>query len=317
MQLNRACLLALALTIGVALSPVAVGQAAKTQLRFLIASEGGFDQRGFVNAYGSALSGIEFRMVTSHILGTGLEEIQNGSADLTINVSQTAYVAYSGQLETTTNRYDQLRAIANLGVVPLHFIARTDSGIRSVSDLRGRSVNIGVPAAENYRLAQSVLEAFGLSAGTYTPHHLNYSESVTGLLNRKFDAMFLVGSYPGRGVLRVTEGGVARLLPIEGKAADRLRQGSAFLRPALIPANTYPGQTASIRTVGVQHVLVCRRDLTEGAVYELTKQLFVALPKLASIMTTMRSIDVDQASATSIPLHDGAARYYRERELSR
>ena len=111
-----------------------------------------------------------------------------------------------------------------------------------------------------------MLEAFGLGDGTYTPHHLNYSESVTGLLGRKFEAMFIVGSYPGRGVLRVTEGGVARLLPIEGKPADRLLQGSAFLRPALIPANSYPGQTNSIRTVGVQHVLVCRRDLTEAAV---------------------------------------------------
>jgi TRAP transporter TAXI family solute receptor len=317
MQPNRTRLLAVVLTIGAALPSVAVGQAAKTSLRFLIASEGGFDQRGFVNAYGGALSTIDFQMVTSQVPGTGLEEIQTGLADLTINVSQTAYVAYSGQLETTSDRYDNLRAIANLGVVPLHFIVRNDSGIRSIADLRGRSVNIGVPAAENYRLAQSVLEAFGLGAGTYTPHHLNYSESVTGLLSRKFEAMFIVGSYPGRGVLRVTEGGVARLLPIEGKPADRLRQGSAFLRPALIPANTYPGQVTSIRTVGVQHVLVCRRDLAEAAVYELTKQLFAALPKLASIMNTIRSIDVDQASATSIPLHDGAARYYRERELSR
>jgi hypothetical protein len=317
MQPNRIRLLAAVLTIGAALPSVAVGQAAKTPLRFLIASEGGFDQRGFVTAYGGALSTIDFQMVTSRNSGTGLEDIQSGAADLTINVSQTAYVAYSGQLETTSDRYDKLRAIANLGVVPLHFVVRNDSGIRSVSDLRGRSVNVGVKAAENYRLAQSVLEAFGLGEGAYVAHHLNYSDSVVGLLNGKFDAMFLVGSYPGRGVLRVTEGGVAHLLPIEGKPADRLRQGSAFLRPALIPAKTYPGQTSSIRTVGVQHLLVCRSELSEAAVYELTKQLFAALPKLASIMTTIRSIDVDQASATSIPLHDGAARYYRERELSR
>lgn len=316
MQLARTCVTALVLTIGAALPSVAVGQPAKTQLRFRIASEGGFDQRGFVTAYGSALSGIDFQMVTSDISGTGLEELQNGTADLTINVSQTAYAAHSGQLETTDRR-DQLRAIANLGVAPLHFVVRTDSGIRTIGELRGRSVNLGVTSGENYRLAQSVLEAFGLGAGSYTPHHLSYGEAVTGLLTRKFEAMFIVGSYPGRGVLRATEGGVARLLPIQGTPADRLRQSSAFLRPALIPAGTYPGQTTSIRTVGVQHVLVCRRDLPEDAVFELTKQLFAALPKLASIMNTIRSIDIYRASATSIPLHSGAARYYRAQELSR
>jgi TRAP transporter TAXI family solute receptor len=317
MEPHRTCALALVLTIATTMLPAAADQPARTQLRFRIASEGGFDQRGFVNAYASALSGIDFQMVTSDISGTGLEELQNGTADLTINVSQTAYAAYSAQLETPTDRHDQLRAIANLGVAPLHFVARTDSGIRTVGDLRGRSVNLGVTTGENYRLAQSVLEAFGLGAGTYTPHHLSYSEAVAGLLGRKFEAMFIVGSYPGRGVLRATEGGVARLLPIQGKPADRLRQDSAFLRPALIPAGTYPGQLTSIRTVGVQHVLVCRRDLTEDAVFELTKQLFAALPRLAAIMNTIRSIDIYRASATSIPLHNGAARYYRAQELSR
>ena len=65
MQPNRIRLLAAVLTIGAALPSVAVGQAAKTPLRFLIASEGGFDQRGLVTAYGGALSTIDFQMVTS------------------------------------------------------------------------------------------------------------------------------------------------------------------------------------------------------------------------------------------------------------
>ena len=214
---SHRCFLALVLTIGAAFPSVALGQPAKTQLRFRIASEGGFDQRGFVTAYGSALSGINFQMVSGEILGTGLEELQNGTADLTITVSQTAYAE---RLNTTTDRPDQLRAIANLGVVPLHFVARTDSGIRTIRDLRGRSVNVGVPTGENSRLAQSVLEAFGLGAGTYTPHHLPYSMAVAGLLSRKYEAMFIVGSYPGRSVLRATEGGVARLLSIEGTPVE-------------------------------------------------------------------------------------------------
>ena len=58
------------------------------------------------------------------------------------------------------------------------------------------------------------------------------------------------------------------------------------------------------------------RDLDERLVYSLTKQLFVALEVLSQ-RGALRSMDIDQAPATPIPLHEGAARYYRERELTR
>lgn len=290
---------------------------ARPVVRFLIASAGGFDQHGFIQEYASVLPGIEFKVVSSDRQGTRLEELQSGEVDLTINASQTAYVAFSGQLETTKERFDQLRAISALGVVPLHLVVGANSGIRSVADLRGRSVNVGVRAGENYRMAQSVLDAFGLHVGTYRPQSLSYADAATQLIAGKIDAMFVVGAYPGRAVISATERGHGRLVPIDGKPADRLRLNSGFLHAALIPAGTYPGQTTSIRTIGVQNLLVCRRDLAEAVVYELTKQLFVALPRLSSIVASIRLMDIDQASATSIPLHDGAARYYRERELSR
>ena len=66
-----------------------------------------------------------------------------------------------------------------------------------------------------------------------------------------------------------------------------------------------------------QGALVCRRDLDETLVYDLTRRFFEALPSLSSSQGALRFIDLDQAPATPIPLHDGAARFYRERELLR
>ena len=62
--------------------------------------------------------------------------------------------------------------------------------------------------------------------------------------------------------------------------------------------------------------MICRTDLDERLVYNLTKQLFASLEGLSE-RGALRSMDIDQAPATPIPLHDGAARFYRERELSR
>lgn len=288
-----------------------------TVVRFLLGGAGGFDQRGFAQEYATALRGIEFQVVSRGAGGTRLEEIQSGEADLTINASQTTYLAYSGRLAGTKTKYDRLRAISALGVVPLHLVARADSGIRSVADLRGHAVAVGVPDGENHRLATMVLDAFDIKAGTFQPHFDTYGESARKLADGRVHAMFVVGAYPAVAVRDAAARHGARLIPIDGPPADRMRAKSGFLHPALIPAGTYAGQTTSTRTVGVQQILVCRRDLDERVVYELTKQLFVVIPRVSSQLTSLRSMDVNQAPATPIPLHDGAARYYRERELSR
>lgn len=292
------------------------GESSRPVVRFLIASAGGFDQSGFADEYAKVLDGVEFKVVNSPRQGTRLELLQSGDVDLTINVAQSAYLAFSGQIESR-QPFDRLRAIAALGVVPLHLVVRNDSGIHSVSDLRGRAINISDPVGENARLAESVMTAFGVPAGSYRPHNAAYAGGAAKLINGEVEAMFVVGEYPGRAVTAATEGGLARLLPIDGPPANRLRLNSGFIHPALIPAGSYPGQQRSIRTIGVQHLLVTRQGLDETLAYELTKQLFVALPRLSSHISSLRLMDVDLASATTIPLHDGAARYYRERELSR
>jgi TRAP transporter TAXI family solute receptor len=89
------------------------------------------------------------------------------------------------------------------------------------------------------------------------------------------------------------------------------------LKGALIPAGTYPRLDRSVHTVGIDTLIACREDLDETLVYTLTKTFFDVLPELAARLDALRRMDLGRAPATPIPLHDGAARYYRERELFR
>ena len=84
-----------------------------------------------------------------------------------------------------------------------------------------------------------------------------------------------------------------------------------------IPRDIYPGQNAVIPTVGIDMVVLCRRDLDESIVYELTTQLFNAYPQLSGVEASLRFLNINEAPATPIPLHAGAARYFREREVTR
>jgi TRAP transporter TAXI family solute receptor len=303
---------------GSARSAPAASADGRRPVRFLIGSPGGFDQHGFVQEYAASLPNVELVVVNStRSGGFRLEELQVDEADLAINASQAVFLAFAGQLETVSEPFDRLRAVAALGIVPVHLVARAGSGIHSVADLRGRTASLGGQDSEHYRVAAAVLDAFGVDRASVRNTPMASEVAAARLQEGRLDAMLVVGGYPAEAVLAATAGGRGHLVPIDGPVADRLRARSGFLYPALVPAGTYENQPTTIRTLGIQNLLLTHRDVPEPVVYELTSQFFTALPKLATLVTSLRHMDVQGASATSIPLHDGAARYYRERELFR
>ena len=126
------------------------------------------------------------------------------------------------------------------------------------------------------------------------------------------DALFVTGSDPVDSVRASTQAG-ARILPLGGPAIERLRHDYPFFRPTVIHGGTYPGHPEPIRTIGVDNLLVCRRGLDEAMVHDLTTGSSPRCRRCRSDAPWTSS----RRPATPIPLHDGAARYYRERELSR
>jgi TRAP transporter TAXI family solute receptor len=175
---------------------------------------------------------------------------------------------------------------------------------------------VGPPGSGTALTAELVLGAFGIDPQAVRSEFLQFNEASAQLAAGKLDAMFVNASYPAESVSLAARSG-ARLLPIEGAAVDRLRHDYPFLRLTTIPAGTYPEHGLPVHTIGVDNLLLCRSDLDEDLVYELTKQFFSALPALAADQTSLRLMDFVQVPATPIPLHEGAARYYRERELFR
>jgi TRAP transporter TAXI family solute receptor len=195
-------------------------------------------------------------------------------------------------------------------------IVRAHSGIHTVSDLNGRNIALGPKNSSTSNLGLWVLDAFGVTPKSL--HNLtSRADAAAGLKNGEFDAAFFPGYiYPDEVVYSAIKEG-AYLIPIEGAPLEQLRWTNPFVRLATIPRNIYPGQDQIIPTVGIDMVVLCRRDLDESIVYDVTTQLFNAYPRLSGVEASLRFLNIDEAPATPIPLHPGAARYFRERELSR
>lgn len=265
-----------------------------------------------VRHYAQAFPEIDFVLVERRSGVSEVEEMQ--AVDLAPTLADVAYRAFAGLHDGGTT-FGRVRAISALYVVPLHLVVRAGSGIRDIRDLRGRSVNM--PGNDAAALTELVLTAFGVDTRTIRAERNRPDTAAAKLISGDLDAMLYPRTYQDEWVTAMTAvlktGG--RLLPIEGKPIERLLRDRPFLQLARIPAGIYPEMDYSVRTIGVAAVLLCRSDLDEGLVYKLTRHLFEMLPNATASLAALRFMELDHAPATPIPLHDGAARYYHERQL--
>ena len=233
-----------------------------------------------------------------------------------MSLADVAYYAYWGPRSRPGEPESLIRGVSLLQPLPQYLLVRGNSGIRQVTDLRGHRVAVGPRNSSTSILGMLVLQAFDVEPVTIK-NVTTRAAAAAGLIDGTLDAVLLPGYvYPDEVTYSAIRQG-AYLVPIAGPPIERLRRDHPFVRLARIPRDVYPGQNRIIPTVGVDMVVLCRRDLDESIVYDLTAQLFNAFPRLSNVEATLRFLNPDEAPATPIPLHPGAARYFRERELSR
>lgn len=263
--------------------------------------------------YRQALPNIDVRSVPAPNSIDVIHAIQGGTADFGVAFSNDTYAGY---WSSDAGASRAVRGVALLQPLSQYLLVRGKSGIHDVKDLRGRVVGIGPKDSSSSIVGRLVLEAFDLNPLTIKVINTR-AAAAEALINRTVDAVILPGYvYPDEVMSSAIKDG-AYFVPIAGPAVDRLRETNPFIRVTTIPRNVIAGQTSVIPTVGVDMVVVCARDLDETLVYELTKQLFIAFPRLSGVEAGLRFLNAEEAAATPIPLHPGAARYFRERELSR
>ena len=241
--------------------------------------------------------------------------IKSGDLESGFVQSDIAYWAYTGTgIFEGQGKVDNLRAIANLYPESIHIVARKDSGIASVADLRGKRVSLDEPGSGTLVDARIILEGFGLSEDDLEPEYIKPGPAITKIKDNQLDAFFFVAGYPTGSVVELSDSVGADLVPIDGPEVDALLEEYQFFARELIPAGTYDGigETPTL-SVGAQWVVGAEVD--EELVYGITKALWHenARALLDSGHAKGRSITLETAlEGIGIPLHPGAERYYRE-----
>lgn len=240
---------------------------------------------------------------------TSLIDLQRRKVDVSVPLADVAYLAYAGRLDEMPKPFDQLRGMAVTELSTMHLLVGRDVRARSLRDLKGLRVSLGAPNSSISLMTPQLLQAHGVAPSDVRADRIPNTEMLSRLTNGEIDASFVSYAVPSQAVTTTMEAG-ARLIAIAGPIVEDLRTHYPYLKRTLIPRGTYPNQTEAIHTIGIDVVLVCRADLDEDLVYRILDAYFATRP-------AMTPPNLERAPATPIPLHAGAARYYRQRELSR
>ena len=232
--------------------------------------------------------------------------------------SDVAYWAYTG---TGTMEgqppAENLRTIAALFEEHIHLVALADSGIDSVKDLAGKRVSLDEPGSGTYVDAGLILEANGLSIDDVTAEALKGNAASEALRNGKIDAFFVVAGYPTGSLVELASAEDIKLVPIAGEGAGKLTGEYGFFAQSAIPEGTYEGVPAT-ETVAVGAQWFTSAEEDPDLIYEITKALWNDNSrKLLDVGHAKgKTITPDTAlSGIGVPLHEGAARFYKEAGL--
>ncbi len=208
-------------------------------------------------------------------------------------------------------RQSHVRVIAALYTEQVHLVAMKP-GIRSVADLKGRRVLLGVEGSGTNVVARQVLTAFRVPEHSIKPVKAESGSETQLLESGKIDAYFAVGGVPLDPVRGLLAHG-AHLVPIDGAGRDRLVKTESLLSPSVI-AGAYPG-AAPVETVAARAYWITRDSAPDALIYGITRALFNPANRAALAASHFSARDITLGYGRQdppAPLHSGAARFYRE-----
>lgn len=283
--------------------PTAVGMAK-------IVNEAGIDVRA--NARSTGASVFNCRAV-------GAGKLQMG-----ISQNNVAYYAYngSGVKAFKGKPVKNLRGLAVLYPETIQILARKDSGIDSIADMKGKRVYVGDIGSGTEQDVKHLFGAYGISLDDLKAPVRGSAGSAVGLLrDGKIDAMFYTVGLGASAITEAAQTAPIDLVSVKPAKIKQLHEKYPFYTQIKIPGGTYPGIDEDATSVTLKAMLVTSSDVSEKAVYQFMNTVFnkkqdafyndIQNPNLKKYFTLDSALD-----GMSIPLHPGAVKFFKEQDVS-
>lgn len=188
--------------------------------------------------------------------------------------------------------------------------------VSDLLDVKGQTLAMGKENSGTLGSNEVLLSALGANfAEDYEFVYAGYGPSVDAMANGQAVGAGIPSGVPTSAITKLmsTNQGKFTLLSVTAEEAARMDGGRELWTPYTIAAGSYPGQDEEVITIAQPNFLAVNADVDENHVYLLTKTLYENLPFLQAIHPATKAMNIDAAMAgLPVPLHPGAARYYKE-----
>ncbi len=244
--------------------------------------------------------------------------INSGQMEAGLTGAATLYFAYHGTGKFKGKAKPKLRVIAKLYPEDMHLVMKKGMKMGSIAELKGKRVGIAQAGSGTQIAVEMILDQHGVNRGNIDEAELNNSQSAERIADGHLDSYFYVAGTPVAAMIQLdnTKGmeiysfsdseiaGIGKILPYYGKST--------------IPAGTYAGVSYDVNTVAVNGILVTSADQDEQLIYDITKALWNKTSRKlldtghAKGKVIREETALDGIKGLDVPLHPGAARYYKE-----
>ncbi len=269
---------------------------------------------GVLGQYIKNNAGVNVTVVSTDGSKANIQGIAAGNYQLGTVQSDVMSYAWDGTRSfEKEGKVDSFRTVAGLYAEAVQLITM-DASIKSVADLKGKSVSIGAPGSGVYFNAIDVLTAAGLTETDIKAQYQSFADSADALKDGKIDAAFIVAGAPTPAITELCTTNNAYLVPIDGEVADKLFAACPFYTVYEVPAGTYAGQTDAVKTVTVKATLIVSADAAEEDVYKLTAAIYDNIEAITAENAKGAELSIENAtSGMTVPFHKGAAKYFAEK----
>jgi len=265
--------------------------------------------------YGDKIPNVKTQVQATKASVENLVLLQQGRGEIAFTLGDSLKAAWAGDEEAGFKaKLDKLRVIGAIYPNYIQIVATADSGIKTIADLKGKSLSVGAPKSGTELNSRAILKAAGMDYKDIGKvEYLPFAESVDLMKNRQLAATLQSAGLGVASLKDLSNSAEITVVAVPKEVVDKI--GPPFVA-ATIPAGTYKGQDKDVPTAAVVNYLVTSSAVSDDLAYQMTKLVFESLPELANSHAAGREIKLETAATGSpVPLHPGAIRYFKEKGL--
>ena len=241
-----------------------------------------------------------------------IRRLAKGELEFALANAAISYFAVRG--EGAWKGEQPVRVVMTLAPNVALFITSQSSGVKKISDLKGKRVVVGPAGAGFEYFLEPILGAHDVSYQDFSPLHNTQAGAVDMLADGSAAAAFLGGAVPTSSITRASASQNIFFIPFDDTAKQELFENYPFFNAVVIPSGTYRGQDEPFHgmNVGAMH-LITGANVDAETVYQFTKILYEQRAEVVKTHPAGKAINPKNVvKDTGTPFHAGAIRYYKE-----